>query len=267
MDFFEGIVGRISRRKREIPQTPPPLEKKATTRVWPYEHFREYLLALGRGKDFLLPLDKYPDIIELSGDWHRTLGENRKLTQERNREHYTTIGFKDIYRSLHLPTQPLSGSEGSVQPRVIKDSFANATRAGIDTILGDVHSHPHTEHLCFSLGDIYGIVQPGATEYVRGVVSKDENLFVFKTRETDATKNPAFFDRNNFSRFWYGINGWEYTGTNPQRGELAHPVKKDAPGIWGLNQEIAKRYNLVLYSGDLGKELIKVYPIKVKKPL
>src|SRR5579872_4280181 len=153
MDFLEGLVGRFGKSKKNIPQPPPPPitpERKSTSRVWTYDHFKEYLLALGRGKQFLLPIDQYPDIIELSNDWHEALEANRRLTTQSGKEHYLTIGFKEVTRSLHLPIKPYSGTEGMVSSEVKTESQSHASSAGIDQIIGDVHSHPDQDHLHFS---------------------------------------------------------------------------------------------------------------------
>lgn len=264
MDFLEGIVGRFRKNKIRDPlPITDTLEKRSTARVWTYGHFKEYMLALGRGKQFLLPIDQYPDIIELSNNWHESLEANRRLTTISGKEHYLTIGFKEVARSLHLPTKPYAGTEGMVPSDVIKESQSHARQAGIDQIIGDVHSHPHQEHLHFSIGDLYGIVVSGSEEFIKGILGKDENLFVFKARESTTTGlDHIVLNQDGFSKLWYEQNGYKYLGKDPVKGEMATPIKPDAPSVWHLNLKIAKRHNLVLYSGDAKGDLVKVFPTK-----
>lgn len=67
MDFLGELIGRF--KKSRLPQESKTisqiLEGKFAPKVWTSEYFREYIIALGRGKKFLLTIDQYPDLIEL----------------------------------------------------------------------------------------------------------------------------------------------------------------------------------------------------------
>lgn len=248
MDFIESLIGRFRRKE---PQ-PVPAERKPTPRIWNYEHFRQYLIALGRGEQFLLPVSQYPDIKELSSDWHELLDRTRKLTADTGKEHYTDIGINATNRSVHMLDKPLSGQTGAIPSELRQNLRSVARSSGVERIPGNVHSHPHSNHLTFSVGDLYGMVIPRSPELLMGVVDQSENLFAFRARESITTGVEAgILNQESFARVWYEQNGWKFKGNDSISGaEIASPAKPDAPSIWGLNLKIAARHNLVLYSGD-----------------
>lgn len=267
MDILESVVGRFRKKEDHPKPISATLEDRFTPQVWTYKHFREYLLALGRDRNFLLSIDQYPDLIELSGDWHKTLEDLRIRTHQTffGKEHYSVIGFTEIARKLSLPQVPSVGTSGTVPSEVVKTARSSAYRAGIDKILGDIHSHPHEDHLLFSLGDLYGMVYPGSTEFVRAIVGTNENLFVFKAREsTDTGLDDKVLTQEGFCKYWYENNGYRFLGKN-KNGENATRLNKNAPTLWGLNLKIAQRHNLVFYSGDATSDLVKVFPSSKNK--
>lgn len=262
---MESVIGRFWKKEKPLPTISKTLEGKFTPRVWTYEHFKEYLIALGRNKNFLLPINKYPDLIELSQKWHVSLEDLRKKTAVRAKEHYSVIGLDTILRSLNLPITPFIGKEGCIPSEVISQARAAAYGKGLSPT-GDIHTHPgHSTHhaLVFSIGDLYGMVAPDSTECVEGVVGGNENLFVFRTRDSFTVQyDPSIrqMDQESFSKFWYEQNGYKYSGVDPVKGELAKPSVKGAPSIWELNLKVAKRYNLVFYSGTQNSDLVKISP-------
>ena len=187
MDILEGFWGRFRRREKQPPPISNALEGRSTSKVWTYEHFREYLLALGRGRQFLLPTSQYPDLIELSESWHEVL-EDMRLRTKQGKEHFAVVGSTVLLRSLHLPKKPAVGTEGTVPSEVIVESHGTASRAGIDRIIGDIHTHPDTDHLVFSLGDLYGLVYPGSKEFVKAVVGAQENLYKFRSINSNSRR-------------------------------------------------------------------------------
>lgn len=266
MDLLESVIGRFWKKEKPLATISKTLEGRFTPKVWTYEHFREYLSALGRNKYFLLPINKYPDLIELSQKWHVSLEDLRKKTAARTKEHYSVIGLDTILRSLNLPTTPSIGKKGCIPSEAISQAKAAAYGNGLYPIVGDIHTHP--EHsarhaLVFSIGDLYGMVAPNSMEYVKAVVGGDENLFVFRTRDSFTVQyDPSIrqMDQESFSKFWYEQNGYKYSGVDPVKGELAKPSVKGAPSIWELNLKVAKRYNLVFYAGTPNSDLVKIHP-------
>lgn len=261
MDVLESVVGRFWKREKSLKPISKAVEGRFTPRVWAYEHFREYLMALGRGRNSLLPLDQYPDLIELNRGWHEVLEDLRTRTTQHGKEHYAVIGFTEILRRISLPKAALRGANGIVPEEVIKAAHSNASRAGIDKVLGDMHSHPYESHLQFSLGDLYTMVYEGSTEFVKTVVGTDENLFVFKTKGSTTTGLAReVFTQEGFCKHWYENNGYRFLGIS-ENGESAAPVRSGVPSVWELNKQVARKHNLVFYSGDANADLVKVFPI------
>lgn len=266
MDILESFIGRF-RKKEQKPKTiSEALEGRFTPKVWTSQHFIEYLMALGRSKNFLIPTDQYPDLIELSEGLHKSLEDMRVRTSTSNYEYYSVVGFTTLLRRVSVPKLPLKGNEGQVPPEIIKEAHSLASNEGIDKIVGDIHSHPRASHLAFSLGDLYGVVYPNSTNFVNAVVGQNENLFVFKSKDTTTTGlDKDVLTQGAFCRFWYEQNGYRFLGHDPKKGEMAEPVIKNAPSIWELNLKVAKRHNLVFYEGETKTDLVKVFPFPSKK--
>lgn len=263
MDLIENTIGRFWKRKDQPVVTPTlPIERKSTDRVWTYEHFREYLLALGRGNEFLLPINQYPDIINLSEEWHSTIEDARKKTAETGYEHFFNVGTKHEARTVHLPTNPRVGNQGSIPSDVQSGLLSDYVRIGVNSIPGDIHSHPSSDHAEFSLGDLYRLLYPNSKNLFIGVVEGNENLFAFRTKGSRNTGlDSTVLNQGTFAKYWYEQNGWEFKGYNPKTGaEMARPNNRDVTSVWQLNLKVARRHNLVLYSGDAKTELVKVFP-------
>ena len=67
---------------------------------WSYDHFREYLLALSRSREYLHSIDEYPTKINLSETWHELLNKMRVSPIET----WALVGYQDGQRRLILPT-------------------------------------------------------------------------------------------------------------------------------------------------------------------
>lgn len=262
MEILERLFGRWSKKEQPLPAISAVLKNKPTGGVWPYSYFREYLLALGTGSKFLLPEAQHPDLIELSKDWIDTLHRMNVLTQDEY-EYYAPIGYRLLpveRRALLLPTRPFRGSRGSVTPEVQSKARGAVKDIGNEDVLGDIHSHPHRDHLVFSVADMYSLLTPTKPDYVMAVVGDNEFLFGLRTRDT----KPSIFARSQveFCKFWYSQNGYEYVGCdNPNRGEVAHQ-RTGSASIWDINKKIAQAHRLILYSGDYKNGLVRTFPIK-----
>lgn len=258
MDILEGIIGRFRKAEKQPKPISNVLEGRSTPRVWTSAHFLEYLMALGRDRNFLLSLEQYPDLIELSEDTHESLEEMRKRTTN-GHEHYSVIGYASLLRSINVPV-PSKGLPGQISPQIRSEAHSAAKGTGIDRIIGNIHTHPEEGHLSFSIADLYGMVVRGSTDFVEAVLGSEDNLFVFRTRGTSSTGfDGNLLTHDGFCRFWYEQNGYRYFGAG-EGGERAQKVKQDAPSIWELNLKVAKKHNLVFYEGEIKQDLVKVFP-------
>lgn len=241
---------------------------------WQYPYFREYLLALTRGKDFLLPINQYPNKIQLSNQWHETLDRMRRDTLD-GKEKWSLIGFKDDRRSLWLPTAPVTGEASFVGWEHMSKQIDRAKeKEGITELLGDIHTHPswyekkiwgpfkkrNSNVARFSAADLYTILLPSRYRPIIGVVEGNDNLFAFRTRST-RTIAPWQYPNNQdeFERYWYTRGGFVYKGSVREYGaDRAVPISADASG-WKVNTLIADHHDLVFYRGQSGKDLNLVY--------
>lgn len=258
MEIIDSLVGRFWKREKPAPISEV-LGGRSTQKVWTYGYFIDYLTALTRGRNFLLSLDQYPDLIQLSQANHETLEDLRRRTALHGREYYNIIGFSEIMGSIGSLGKPSRGERGRVPADVLQSTYAYASTIGVDKVIGDIHTHPHASHLAFSLGDLYRMVYKGSVDFVHAIVGRDENLFVFKTREsTTIGLAQEVLSQENFCRYWYENNGYKFNGIS-KNGEDA-TISANDMSIWGLNLKVAKRHNLVLYSGDATVDLVKVFP-------
>ncbi len=241
MEFLEGVKEFFGRGKRD-------------TR-WSYDYFHEYLLALARsGEKFLLPQDQYPTRIALNPNWHGLLDQLREITRDAI-ERWVFVGFKEDRRTLYFPKVPVKGLPDRIPNEVVLEKIKEARNRGIIGLVGDIHSHPgvdiSTEQSYndykrypkifadmklpgFSVGDLSTLIQPENTLQMRGVVAGYFNLFAFRTRGTENTP----------------IDALRELVAKPSTSGLA----------WDSNIRIAKHYNLVLYRGEAGKDLVRVFP-------
>lgn len=242
---------------------------------WDYDYLREYLLALTRGREFLLPAQQYPKGIELAFLWQFSFEMMRFLSANDGNERWKLIGFKDDRRALYLPLLPVEGLSHYVPSETIDKAIRRAQRQFyISYLLGTIHSHPKTkEELSlqhfqadekrsnyFSVSDLHHIVIPGRFWPITVVVSGCDNLVAFKTRDTiDIPQDSPFLDGNNFCRFWYEKFGYEFTGDVERGQETIRQVRTGAT-IWDINLGIAKEYGLVLYRSFRVSPLERVYP-------
>ena len=275
------LIGSIFRKfRRGESQTVKP-EKSDLPRNWDYSHFREYLLALTRGKNFLLPVGQYPDSIQLNGGWDEALKKMRKDTID-GYERWALVGFKEDRRSLYLPTIAARGLPDHVPGKLQMEEIDKArVKAGIIGFVGDIHSHPKDlveeiwfraftdldelvgwdlDRAIFSAGDLYRIVVPDSDILMMGLVEGQENLFAFRTREsTDLGVSRDALPQEAFEKYWYERNGFRYLGSVKEYGAKRVQAITPTADRWVVNTEIAERHKLVLYRGSSGTNLTKVF--------
>lgn len=261
MDFLGELIGRF--KKSRLPQEPKTisqiLEGKFAPKVWTSEYFREYIIALGRGEKFLLTIDQYPDLIELSKAWHVTL-ENMRTKTSNGHEHYSTIGFNEIQRTVNVQREPLMGNPGQISTQLQSKAETFANRAGLNRV-GDIHTHPNQHNLAFSIGDLYNLVYPGNRNYIMVVLGTNDNLFAFRARNSTTTGlSGDVLTQEGFCKSWYEGNGYRFTGIS-EAGEKTMPISANAPSQWELNLKVAKKHGLVLYESDAKGDLVKVFPV------
>ncbi len=221
MEFFEAIKSIISR------------EKKDKTNSWTYEQFREYLLSLTRGKEFLLSSEEYPEKIQLSKDWQEILDNMRKESAD-GYERWALIGFKADRRSLYLPEVSAKGATTHVPGMIMLETLDRAkSQFHMVDMVGDIHTHPQTSKAIFSAGDLYTLLiseQYAKNNSMIMALGEYEDIIAFKTRDTEVVTLPtSVFSQESFEKYWYDKNG--------------------EADQWNVNLDIATRHKVVLYKG------------------
>ncbi len=286
MEAAEGVIGSIKKWLKLSKSSTTPQLEVLTPNGWNYKMYREYLLALTKGRDYLLPIEEYPSRIELSASWHEAFNQIRSSTNEG----WILIGYQSGQRRLVIPRVAEKGLSHSVPYEVMAASLEKArARAGITDLVGDVHSHPRpltdlSWYLpdeetsdgegAFSLGDLYGFLcalnkqRPSDPKRsLMFVAEGNENIAAFATRRTlELVRNNFTGTYEQFAKQWYGKYGWNFKGSKPASaggGELAEPARPDAPKIWQINKGVAYHYQLALYRGFKDKPLLRDYPARV----
>lgn len=285
MEITEGIIGSIKKfLKLKIPSKPSSETILQPSVGWNYDVYREYLLALSRSREFLLPIEEYPSRIELSDSWHAVLNQIRVNLHEG----WALIGYQSEQRRLILPKAAEKGLSHSVPYEVMAAGLEKAkSKAGITDLVGDIHSHPRPSNDLswyipseetsegegsFSLGDLYGFLydltqqRPSDTKRaVMFVAEGNENIAVFATRRSLGLVRNNFLGNTyeNFAKQWYEKYGWGFKGSKQASqggGELIEPLRTDAPKVWQVNKGVAFHYQLALYRGFKDKSLLRDHP-------
>lgn len=286
MEKAEGIFKSLKKLfgSKKPPLGPGP-ETLSPIPGWDYEVCSEYILALSRGREFLLPIEEYPSRMDLSQSWHETFNQMRSDSGEM----WALIGYEAGQRRLVLPRVAEKGLSHSVPYEVMTAGLEKARgKAGISDLVGDIHSHPRPFtsscwHIpseltsegsgAFSVRDIYGLLykishqRPADNnKSIMIVVEGNENIAAFATRRSlELTRNYFNDTYDTFAKNWYEKYGWEFKGARPASrggGEMANRVKDDAAEIWQINRGIAYQYQLALYRGFRDKALLRDYPAR-----
>lgn len=239
---------------------------------WNYEIFREYVLAISKSRDYLLPIEDYPHSFDLSNQWHETLNQIRPKPFES----WALIGYQEGQRRLVIPTVAVKGLSGSVLYEAVVAAINRAKlKAGITDFVGDIHSHPREfldqEKAAFSLGDLYGLLnslkmqRPSDPKRSFIMVAEgNENIATFVTRGTlERVRNSFSVSYEEFAAQWYKKFRWNFKETTPDNGEYAEPLEANPPKIWVINKAVAHHYQLALYRGFKNKPLLRDYPARI----
>ncbi len=265
MEHIAGVFEFIKRRlgQREISIKPS---------GWNYETFREYILAISKSRDYLLPIEEYPRSFDLSNQWHETLNQIRPKPFES----WVLIGFEEGQRRLVIPTVAGKGLSSSVPYEIMITAINKAkSKAGITDFVGDIHSHPRQfldqKNVAFSLGDLYGLLSSARGQRPSDpkrsfiiVAEGNENIAAFITRGTlERVRNSFSVSHEEFATQWYKRFKWNFKETTPTNGEDAKPLEAISPKIRAINKAIAHHYQLALYRGFKDKPLSRDYPARI----
>lgn len=240
------------------------------SKSWNYSGVRDYLLAISRGYEFLLPINQYPEKIQLSKPWHELFNQMRKESRD-TKERYALAGYKDDLQNLYLPKTPALGDNKCISDEVQLKERERTQRAGITGIVGDIHSHQNgfwnrmggrADRIAklasmFSNGDFYGLLDKDSGIKFRGLAEKDRNFLVFRSQETEFDSSSM-----NWNEF---INYWDYP-TCARRamvgGEFTRLLKRDGLMLRGatlqVNIQISNEYELAIYSGKPNEDFEKI---------
>lgn len=268
MEYVSGIVDSV---KKWLKGPDRPIE----TIGWNYETYREYLLAISKGRDYLLPIEEYPSQIELNEVWHESLNQIRPMANEG----WVLIGYQEGQRRLVMPKVAENGLSHSVPYEVMSAGINRAKlKAGISDYIGDIHSHPRgrfdlsRRDGAFSLGDLYGLLQsiseqrPSDTRRSCIFVAEgNENIAAFATRRSLERVRNTFNDSyESFAGKWYSKYKWVFKSSSPATGEVAEPTSHNSPKVWAINKGVAHHYQLALYKGITNMPLMRDHPAMIK---
>ncbi len=224
-------------------------------KIWTSEVLKEYLLSQSKGQEFLLPLEEFPEEIELSHDWHEVLNTMRQGTNHDGIERVALVGFNSSHRAIYLPNFKMAagvldkssgvitdyGEGQAVNPTLIELQRIFASKKGIEGFSGLLHSHPPDSSLFSPIFDLFGehrlsagdlyIALKGYYGNLMGVADGPINSFAFKTKESIIPRD----DHETFYRLW-----------------------EQEPRIRNLDQVIAQKYKLALYRGNKNQSLKRV---------
>lgn len=241
---------------------------------WDYKnHLEPYLIRISEeGSNGLEPISRFPKQIELSSEWHEVQDQMRRETED-SYERWTPIGFRRETRDIFVPKTLLRGTKRSVPPESFHEGIVDDTaKLGITHLIGDIHSHPGwgknyldrffrtgriiTEYKGFSPTDMFRTVNSKAVKFlVFGLVDSGANYYSFLTKETEPIPLDSKLAKSiEFQYYWF----YEHTLARFHKN-IPIPYPKSF-SLWDVNLAIAKEYNISLYRGKPGEDLIRHYP-------
>jgi|SRR3990170_3719234 len=237
---------------------------------WGYEtRFKYYLLRVAMlGNKGAELIDSFPKKIELNDAWHNTMNRMRDVSRD-GIERGIPVGFREEGLTLYLPQEFLLGTGKKAAVSTPQEAFKEF---GISHLIGAIHSHPSSwiQRLAvktilstrlvkgiegFSARDLFYMLDGNGLP-VEAVVEKDHNFFAFRTRDTrDIPTDSPLRSERAFERHWYR----KYGGYFPGKSDLTF-ITLPSYSTLKVNIGIAGAYNLALYKGDPGKDLVRSYP-------
>lgn len=220
---------------------------------WKYENFKEYLIAISKGQEYLSHLEDFPRMLNLNETWIQTFIQLKSGTVHDGKERYALIATNPENRKVYLPKLPAQGNELKVPGKTISIEHQLAEKQGLK-VIGDIHSHPHEQAAVFSVADLYRVVNSNPLSVI-GVIEGNEVLFAFRTHET--AKLPIVENSQmDFEKEWYNNNGFKYSDESYETRVLQ--TRFLPTPHFEINKQIAEKYKLVLYIGTLGDDLYKI---------
>jgi hypothetical protein len=226
---------------------------------WDYDtHFREYALLFGNiGPNALESIKKYPDTIKLNREWHEGLNRIRKETARDWRERYVLVTCNSQTGEVNLPEVSTQGNHTHIPVNVLTDVYQKTDEnPAVTSVIGDIHSHPI--RVPFSPEDLLPLLDKSAQPALLfvGLTTSRENIFAFKTKETEPIENlntmpEKFYEF--FRAYWLKQAGYKALGSLP----VALPINM-FPNIWRVSFGIAEKHRLALYKGKPGADLTRI---------
>jgi len=263
----ESVLRKISNAGRSIVEM---FGSIGRGKEWKYDYFREYLLALSRGDNFLLPRRDYKKRVRLDENWHDVLDTIRRESKD-GVEKYSVIGVNKEKRAVFVREVPLSGHADHVPVETIHLAVDEMERkVGADLVV-DIHSHPdwllsglwgdskEVRRAAFSPGDLFRLIHKSQSHFVGVLVEGNENLFVFRTRGTERVDlNLVVLSQQTFTDYWLNYYGFRRFRLGSGTEVMTNQNKKITG--WDVNVGIAERHKLVIYRGLSGGDLFRVVP-------
>ena len=217
-------------------------------------HLKDYLYKVSPiNQERHGSVDAFPKIIGLDKNWHDILNRMMEETHD-GKERSVPFGFESDSQEMLLPKNFLIGkSDASVSltRREIREKY------GIVNVAGSVHSHPRMPFPLvtpegFSPDDLYRLLQKHGYP-MEALVTNEYNYFAFRTIETNKIFSSSTLPNiDAFVNSWYRKYGSIVLGNVGVVPLRPNNHEKMIAGI-------TDAYKLVLYKGERGEDLFRMY--------
>jgi len=197
---------------------------------------RNILYPQAKGKEYLLPLNDFPEEIDLDLEWHKILNLMRDKTGKDQIERVALVPFNLTHRAIYLPTERIAAipwqweRNAPVAQAAIDIQKASARQKGAEGFVGVLHSHPPHD-----IGVLNFKLKTGRLSAGDLYLALRGNSFAFRTRESISPRD----SHDTFYDLW----------------------ERD-PQPWNLDRVIAEKYKLALYKGNKNGVLKQISPRK-----
>ena len=212
------------------------------------------------------------------GPPHDSLNELRGITGTIGKEIHMDVMVSEDQRVL-VPEIYATGERARVKSKTIAEHRKAVNPENKHTVVGSLHTHPHSNSTLKRIGrrlfyrgtmspsDLYVVISPHSPEHFMGVVNQEENVFAFRSQETnsrhamDYLKPGQLSKQDRFAHFWYKRHGIELTIKDEQRW-----IKRKNGGRitdidrWEVAMDIAKWHHIALYRGKPNQNIHRFYP-------